>query len=228
MNSNIWYLENIDARGIFCPTKLDQRPVSHLTFRKNDFIFEQDDVADKMYFIVKGRIKIGTHNHDDRTITKVILGSGEIFGEKSLLGQSQRRDFAQALEDTEVCVMEKDEMSSLFREHTDIYIFVMQLLGNRALKMEQRLESLVFKDSRSRIIEFLIELIDKSGQRVGYEWVVRQFLTHQEIANMTATSRQTVTSVLNDLKTQNILTFDRKRLLVRDLEKLAKELSLLP
>ena len=86
--------------------------------------------------------------------------------------------------------------------------------------MENRLESLVFKDSRSRIVEFLIELVEKRGDRVGYEYVVRKFITHQEIANLTATSRQTVTTVLNDLRTSNIITFDRRRLLVRDLDKL--------
>ena len=61
------------------------------------------------------------------------------------------------------------------------------------------LESLVFRDSRSRIVEFLVELTRSRGQRVGYEWVVRKPITHQEIANLTATSRQTVTTTLNDL-----------------------------
>ena len=94
------------------------------------------------------------------------------------------------------------------------------------LEMEQRLEALVFKDSRTRIIEFLHSLATNKGQRVGYEQVVRKFMTHQEIANLTATSRQTVTTVLNDLRNKNILTFDRRRLLVRDMELLAKESQL--
>ncbi len=89
--------------------------------------------------------------------------------------------------------------------------------------MEKRLESLVFKDSRSRIIEFLVDLNAKKGQRVGYEWVVRKFITHQEIANLTATSRQTVTTVLNELKTKNIITFNRKRLLIRELDQLKSQ-----
>ena len=87
--------------------------------------------------------------------------------------------------------------------------------------MEKRLESLVFKDSRTRIIEFLKGLADKKGQRVGYEMLVRKFLTHQEIANLTATSRQTVTTVLNELRNRKIITFNRRRLLIRDMEQLA-------
>ena len=101
----------------------------------------------------------------------------------------------------------------------------MKMMGSKVLEMENRLESLVFKDSRSRIVEFIQELVKKRGQRVGYEWVVRNFITHQEIANLTATSRQTVTTVLNELRSADILTFNRKRLLVRDLEKLTAEIK---
>lgn len=227
MESSVWYLENIDAQGIFCPDKLDNRNQGHSVFKKNEYIFKQDDVADKLYFITRGRIKIGTKNHDTRSVTKAILGPGEIFGEKTIIGEKQHRDFAQAIEDAELCMMSKEEMKSLFVEHNKLYYYLMKLIGNRALEMEKRLESLIFKDSRSRIIEFLLDLIEKKGQRVGYEWVVRKFITHQEIANLTATSRQTVTSVLNELKGENILTFDRKRLLIRDLEKLQESLQVI-
>lgn len=102
-------------------------------------------------------------------------------------------------------------------------LFLMRTMGSRMLEMENRLQSLVFKDSRTRIIDYLVSLVHKKGQRVGYEMLVRKFLTHQEIANLTATSRQTVTTVLNELRNKDILTFDRKRLLVRDMEALEKE-----
>jgi CRP-like cAMP-binding protein len=69
----------------------------------------------------------------------------------------------------------------------------------------------------------LLELAEKKGRKVGFETEVRKFITHQEIANLTATSRQTVTTLLNDLRERNILTFDRRRLLIRNLEALEKE-----
>ena len=90
--------------------------------------------------------------------------------------------------------------------------------------MERRLESLVFRDSRSRIVEFLVQLTQAKGQAVGFEWVIRKPITHQEIANLTATSRQTVTTTLNDLRFKKLLTFNRARLLVRDLEALKAEI----
>jgi CRP-like cAMP-binding protein len=101
----------------------------------------------------------------------------------------------------------------------------MRVFGSRQLEMERRLESLVFRDSRSRIVEFLVQLVETKGERVGYEWVFRKFITHQEIANLTATSRQTVTTTLNDLRAMKLLTFNRSRMLVRDLEELRKEIK---
>ena len=111
------------------------------------------------------------------------------------------------------------------KNHSGLSILIMKMMGSRVHEMEQRLESLVFKDSRTRIIEFIIQSLEKSGQRIGYEWVLRNFITHQDIANITATSRQTVTMVLNELKNENIINFDRKRFLIRDLEKLKAQIK---
>ncbi len=224
-SQSFWYLENIDVTGVFCPKKMEsQREIlPHKKFQKGDYIFLPDELADRIFFLVEGRIKIGTYSDSGKEITKAILTQGEVFGELSLIGESRRRDFAVAMEDSMVCVVTNDEMKGLMKDHNGLSMFLMKIMGSRMLEMEQRLESLVFKDSRTRIIEFLKQLGEKKGQRVGYETLVRKFMTHQEIANLTATSRQTVTTVLNELRNKNVLTFNRRRLLIRDMGALAKE-----
>ena len=226
----LWYLENIDMNDIFCPNKVENNmsaDTDHLKeFKKNEFIFMVDEASDKVFFIVSGRIKIGTYSEKGKEITKAILGPGEVFGELSILNSSEgRRDFAQAMEKSQVCSLSTAQMKMLMKDHSNLSLFFMKIIGSRVLEMEKRLESMVFKDSRTRIVDYLIEMIDKKGQRVGYEFVLRNFLTHQEIANITATSRQTVTTTLNELKNKDLITFNRKRLLVRDLEKLKGEVA---
>ena len=227
-DQGLWYLENIDVTGIFCPKKLSMANDNHTVenFSKGSHVYLPEDAANKIYFITEGRIKIGSHGSQDKEITKAILGKGEVFGELALVDTDARRDYALAMEETKVCVITKDEMKSLMKEHSQLNLFIMKLMGKRAINMEKRLESLVFKDSRSRIIEFLADLVKQKGQRVGYEMIVRKFITHQEIANITATSRQTVTTVLNELRNKNILTFNRKRLLIRNMEELNKEITI--
>jgi CRP/FNR family cyclic AMP-dependent transcriptional regulator len=224
-NQSFWFLENIDVTGIFCPNKLGAATETHVqkVFKKGDYIYLQDDESDKIYFLMEGRVKIGHHDKSGKEITKAILGKGEVFGELALLNEDKRRDFAITMEDTIACVITREEMKGLMREHNGLSMFLMKIMGSRVLEMEKRLESLVFKDSRTRIIEFLKDLAQKKGQRVGYEVVVRKFITHQEIANLTATSRQTVTTVLNELRSKDLLTFNRRRLLIRDMAKLSEE-----
>jgi CRP-like cAMP-binding protein len=225
-DQSLWYLENIDVNGIFCPQKMGETMSEHFfkSFKKGEYIYLPDQSSDKIFFIEDGRVKIGSFSDSDKEITKAILGVGEVFGELSMIGETKRRDFAFAMEDTKLCAISVDEMKSLMKDHNSISLFLMKIMGSRVLAMEQRLESLVFKDSKSRIIEYLVNQVETRGQRVGYEWVLRNFITHQEIANLTATSRQTVTTLLNDLRNKDIITFDRRRLLVRDIDALKGEM----
>jgi len=220
-DQQLWFVENIDLEHLFCPKKVDMGMVeqkSHLTYDANQYIYLPEEPARRIYLISEGRVKIGTYGSDGKEVTKAILTPGQVFGELALVGEEARRDFAYSLEDVTLCVLEKEDLQAMFRERSDLQLFFLRLIGNRTLKLEQRLENLMFKTSRSRIVEFLHELAQTRGRAVGYEREVRNMLTHKEIADLTGTSRQTVNSVLNELRRQNILTFDRKRMLVRDMD----------
>ena len=225
---SFWHLENIDVTHLLCPTKLGNDELmanhTHCNFKKGEVVYVPEDLSNRIFFITEGRVKISVM-HEGKEITKAILGRGEVFGELALLGEQRRHDFATALEDLETCVVTLEELRGLMRDRSELNLFFMNMFGGRQLEMERRLESLVFRDSRSRIVEFLVNLAHTKGQRVGYEWVVRKPVTHQEIANLTATSRQTVTTTLNDLRYKKLLTFNRSRLLIRDLDKLAAEIK---
>ena len=195
------------------------------TFKKGDFIFQYNDPSDEVYFVLSGKVKVGSFSNTGKEITKAIHNEGEIFGELALVEEGNRRDFAQALEKTVVCIIQKATLKVLMRQNNELSMHLMRMMGTRMLDMEKRLESLVFKDSRTRILEFIFALAQRKGQRVGYETVIRNFGTHQEIANLTATSRQTVTTVLNDLRNRNVLTFNRRRMLIRDMDQLGAEIS---
>lgn len=219
---SIWYLENINVSDIFAEEKLNgnAQGATQKKFEKGEVIYQANQSANQIYLIRSGKVKIMSSAETGKEIVKVILNNGEVFGEKSIIGEQNYNDVAVAIEDTELSILSSNQVKSLMKEHSALSLFFMKLMGSKVLEMEQRLESLIFKDSKTRILEFLIQLIEKKGQRIGYEWVVRNFITHQEIANLTATSRQSVTTLLNDLRNDGILTFDRKRLLIRDIDRL--------
>ena len=222
-NEQIWFLESLDLRSVFCPQKLGGLgfDMTHLHYEPSQYIYLPDEPAQKVYLINEGRIKIGTYGEEGKEVTKAVLCAGEVFGELAIIGQEQRRDFAYVIEPTVLCVLERDDLGNLLRERSELQLFFMRLIGNRTLRLERRLENLMFKTSRCRIVEFLHELATDRGRPVGFEREVRSMLTHREIADLTGTSRQTVNTVLNELRREGVLTFNRKRMLVRDMDALA-------
>lgn len=192
------------------------------TFNRHTTIFSTADAAERVYLVESGRVRIGSYSADGRLVTKQIINEGEIFGESALLGQSSYHNFASTMEGSVVKSVSTTEARLYLRQFPSLAQELLHLVGTRLQRAEQRLESLVFKSSRTRIIEFLCQLAERQGQRVGYEMLVRKFMTHQEIANITATSRQTVTTLLNELRSANVITFNRRRLLIRDMELLAQ------
>ena len=221
-----WYLENVDLFKFLCPRKMAHVPeatkqeMAH-EYKKGDFIYHANDPANKIFLLEEGRVKISSFSDSGKEIIKAILQPGEIFGELLILGAERRLNYARAVDPVvKVCAMDFGILQGLMLENSEFSLRITKLIGLRLRQTERRLESLVFKDARTRIVEFLKDLADEYGRPVGDEVLVKNFLTHKDIASLTATSRQTVTSILNDLRDQNLIYFDRKRLLIRDVSKL--------
>ncbi len=226
---SIWYFEDVDLYRIFCPHIVKEanktQKHTYINFKKNDFIYFEEDKSEQIYLVSSGKVKIGRYLDDGRELTKAVLTKGEIFGEMAIMGETERKDFAQALDNTTICPLTLGEMDDLMLENKNLSLKMRQLIGLRLRKAERMIASLLFKSSRQRIIEFLVDLANEYGQKVGFETLVKEFFSHKIIAGLTATSRQTVTTVLNELKRKNVINFDRKRLLIRDLDLLKKEIN---
>lgn len=223
MNTNLWFFEETDLFDVLCPKKSPLMEEHHPpeVFKKDDFIYFKDQSADKVYMVSNGRVKIGTYSKDGKEIVKAILSRGELFGEMALAGEERREDFAQSMDnETSICVMTLDDLKELMKENKELSFKLIKVVGFRLRKMERKIESLVFKDARTRIIEFLRDTALEKGQKVGFEVMIKSHLTHKDIASLTGTSRQTVTTVLNDLREKNLINFDRRRILIRDIDRL--------
>ncbi len=222
--TNLWFFEEADLFEVLCPKKtphLEDRHEPGL-YNKDQMIYFQDQSSENIYMVSNGRVKIGTYAPDGKEIVKAILTRGEVFGELALAGETKRQDFAQAMDnETRVCAMTIDQLKDLMVDNKELSFKILKIVGFRLRKMERKIESLVFKDARTRIVEFLKEMAEEKGQKVGFEIMIKNHLTHKDIASLTGTSRQTVTTVMNELREKNLINFDRRRILIRDLDKLA-------
>ncbi|MCB0400665.1 MAG: Crp/Fnr family transcriptional regulator [Flavobacteriales bacterium] len=221
--TKLWHLENFNlfktlsaAEKIKMSTK-----VTHKKMKKNEYVYFPDDPSSSIYFLKGGRVKIGTFSDDGKEIIKTILEPGEVFGELGLIGEGNRKDFAVALENNvTLCALGIDDMEDMMEKNSLLGMKVTKMIGFRLQKIERRLEALIFKDARTRIIDFIVDLADEKGKPIGKEILVKHNLTHQDIANLTATSRQTVTTVLNELKDMDLLYLERNKVLIRDINQL--------
>ncbi|MGB0369598.1 MAG: Crp/Fnr family transcriptional regulator [Flavobacteriales bacterium] len=191
------------------------------SFPKSTFVYNPGEEADWVYFVIEGVVKTGTINEDGKEVIKNILYPGEMFGELGLSGMTERPDFAASLKSAiEVLRIPVKVLKDLINRNPEIGLRMIEKLGARITRSEKRLEQLVFDDARTRIIAFLREQADKNGLKFGDETLVRHGFTHQDMANITGTSRQLVTIVLNELKKENLINFDRSSILIRDLDQL--------
>ncbi len=192
------------------------------TYKKYDHVFREDEASDTIFFLTKGIIKLGSHSHDGREVIKHILHPHAMFGELGLVGEEKRQGFAEVMNEPAECLLLKvSDFKKLMDQNHQLCFNVINLVGGKLRKAESRLESLIFKDARARIIDFLKDSVEKRGRRVGFEMLLKHSLTQQDIANITGTSRQTVTSVLNDLRKSDLIYFNRRSILIRDMQKLA-------
>jgi CRP-like cAMP-binding protein len=219
----LWYFESVNLFNILCPHKVKAMGDKHqfIHYKRDEYVYFPHDKADSIYMIAQGRVKIGHYLEDGREVISSILTTGEIFGELALAGEETRRHFAQVMdENTSICPLGIEELKQLMYGDRELSFKMLKLVGLRLMKLERKLELLVFKDARTRIIEFLKDAASWKGKKVGFETMIPTKLTHKDIAALTGTSRQTVTTILNELKEKNLINFDRKKILIRDLAQL--------
>ncbi len=218
----LWYFESVNLYKILCPHKVKAMGGKHefITYKRDQFIYMPDDSATHIYMIVRGRVKIGHYTESGEEVLSAILTTGEIFGELAMAGEEKRKDFAQTMEETTICPLTTQELKELMYENKELSFKILKLIGLRIMKLERKLELLVFKDARTRIVEFLKDAAAWKGKKVGFETMIQTNLTHKDIASLTGTSRQTVTTILNELKERNLINFNRKQILIRDLDNL--------
>ena len=194
-NTKLWHLENFN---LFKELKMEEmktieKQTQMREIKKGDFIYFPEDPSTQVFFLKKGRIKIGTYSDDGRESIRTVLQPGELFGELSLIGEDKRNDFAQALDnDVLICAMSMKDMEYMMENSNGLSLKVTKLIGLRLRKTETKLNDLLFKDARQRIVDFVINLAEEQGIKVGDEIMVKHPFTHQDIANLTASSRQTL------------------------------------
>lgn len=226
-NAKLWFIDSNELfKGLSSDQKLALKSIFEVNqYSKNDFLFRQGDSMNNVYFINSGRVKIIKNSDSEKESIKRILNDGDYYGEYAAIDPalfSNHNNSAKVMEkNTVVYSIPTLEFKKICDRNQGVYQSVVKNMLNDYRRLDNRLESVMLKKSKNRIIDFIKEMAEDIGKPVGYETLIKHNLTHQEIANITGISRQKVTTILNEFKQDGLIHLERNSILVHDAKLLA-------
>jgi len=185
-------------------------------FKRNEFVYFEAYQHQNIYFLKTGLIRLGYLNNEGEKIIKDILRPGDFFGQVSLTRENLNGEFAQAVkENVSLCSFTLDNFNTLLTKRPKLAVRYSKISGFRIRRFENRLENILRYDVKTRLQLFLRQLLAEvrdSAKKIGNEVRIPNYLTHEEIAQLIGTSRQTVTTLLNMFKEERYCSFSRKEL----------------
>ena len=175
--------------------------------------YAPEDTGEVLFLLKKGRVQLYRLSPDGKKLIVAILEEGSIFGEMSFIGQGMHNTFAESIDDCTLCVMSRQDIENLIQEKPLVGIRFMEAMAVRLQKTEAKLEELAFKGIPARLSSLLLSLsAEENGASIvdGY--------THQDLAEMLGTYRETTTQILNNFKGAGWIEIGRKRIILLDQE----------
>lgn len=190
--------QEMDALGAAAPMR---------SYQPGALIYAPHQPVETLFILKQGRIRIFRTSPDGRALTTAIIAPGTIFGEMVIVGQQMHDSYAEALDEVVVCVMSKSDVKRLLLGDPRIAARISETLGKRLGEIERRLSDTVFKTVPERVASTLATLAAGAPRGLGRGVQIR--LTHEQLAALAATSRETTTKILGELSEQGLVSLGR-------------------
>ena len=177
-----------------------------VTCEEGRVIYSQDDEAEVLFILKRGRVQLYRTTPDGKKLEIATIGAGTFFGEMPLVGQRMHQAFAEAVAESLICVMSREDVERLIARKPQVALRMLEVLSERLSVSESRLEALAFHSVPSRLAAELLRLDDGEGVHT----------THQELAEMIGSYRETVTKALDEFQRDGLVELGRGRVAIRD------------
>lgn len=230
MSERLWYLKQCD---LFQQLGAEQIAAIENRCRVRQFprsspIYLPSDHANGVLLLAQGRVKIGSFTEDGKQAILAFIEPGELFGELSLMGSQEREEYAEAVEKSTIVLIPSDVMQQLLMQNPEVSLGITRLMGLRRRRIERRLKYLLFRSNRERMIHLLMELAEQYGRETAAGLELKIKLSHQDLANIIGSTRETVTVVLGELQSEGYLELGRRKIILKDLARLAASVGIKP
>lgn len=188
------------------------------TFERGKTIFFPGDPAERVYFLVRGAVKLSRVYEAGEEITVALLRENSVFGVLSLITghRSDRFYHAVAFTPVELLSVPIEQMEKSLKTNPELSMILLQGLSSRILQTEMMIETLAHRDMGSRLVSFLLILCRDFGVPAKEGITIDLKLSHQAIAEAIGSTRVTVTRLLGDLRTDNMISIHKKKITVHN------------
>jgi CRP/FNR family cyclic AMP-dependent transcriptional regulator len=188
------------------------------TYRPRQVIYLPGDRAQGVHFLSSGRIKISKVTRDGKELTLAYRSEGDFFGEPCLLDGGPREEMAEAMDASVTVEIPRDVLDNLLKHDGGAaYKFARSLIARRK-DLETRVEQLIFKDVGAKLAELLLNLGHEHGISDARGTVVGLKITHQEMANLIGSTRETVSLTLSQFKRKGLIQTEGRKVILADQE----------
>jgi CRP-like cAMP-binding protein len=181
------------------------------TVARGAAIFHQHDSGGGLYLILSGSVKISRTGRDGREVTVAMLHEGNFFGDMSLLDGQPRSASATAAQASRLLVLDREHFQRYVLAQTSIMAKLLRELSKRLRAADQTIENLALGSVRDRLILLLGHLGRRAPLKNG-KGLIERAPTHQELAEMVGSSRETVTRTLAAMEKEQLIAIDRKKI----------------
>lgn len=215
--AKLWHLKNMDIFSGLKDEEYDviDRDSKSIFLKKRGLLPYQGTEPDAVFFVKYGRIKIIKTSPDGRELILDMLGSGTLLGE--LLwepGIDDEAITAEAMEDTLLCMMRRENFDQLMELVPSLSTRITKLCGLRLKRIQNRLVDMLYCSVEVRLARTLLCLADEFGVAQSDGLLINLRLTHNELAGLIASTRETVSSILMELYKRGLITFHRHRIVL--------------
>ena len=186
------------------------------SFQPGETVCRAEEMASSLFLVAGGRVQLYRTTRDGRRFVIATLGPGSVFGEDSILGGQGPDTHAVALERCTIWTMPRQRALEISSTDAMFGFGLMQAMGQRVMEAENRLEQMAYSTISSRLAALLLELGGEEPRNT-----VRA--THQELADMLGTWRETVSKTLQEFRRRGWIASGRRQLTLLDKEALQLE-----
>jgi len=192
------------------------------TYRPGDAVYRQGEYGDALYVLVSGVMKLFRPYSGSKEATLRLLTSWDIFGHLAFAGEARQRAYAEAVTECRVTKIPKVFVERAVKQEPRVAFKIMTLLELRLVQYEELVKCLLPRETEVRLANLLPILAQKFGDRQAGVVTIDLRLTHQDLAAMVASTRESVTKVLNEMRNRDLIEVDAGRITLKDWRALAK------